>query len=103
MAAGKAIVSTASAYASELLAGGRGRLVPPGPRPESSPKPSSELLIDAEMRAAMGRLAYEHSRGMVWWEVGPQIPARLRSRGPHGLREAPSDRLVTIWRQVTCA
>jgi glycosyltransferase involved in cell wall biosynthesis len=69
MGAGKAIVSTASACASELLADGRGTLVSPS-SPEAFAKAITELLIDAEMRATMGRLAYDHSRGMVWWEVG---------------------------------
>ena len=69
MAAGKAVVSTPFAYASELLAEGRGRLVS-GRSPEAFAESLVELLSDHELRAAMGRRAYEHTRGMVWWEVG---------------------------------
>jgi glycosyltransferase involved in cell wall biosynthesis len=71
MAAGRAIVSTPYAHASELLGNGRGRLV----APESSSalaEAITELLLDAELRTSIGRRAYEHSRPMVWWEVGGQ-------------------------------
>ena len=69
MGAGKAIVSTPYAYATELLAEGRGRLVAPR-SPAALAEAFVELLSDDEMRTAMGRRAYEHTRGMVWWEVG---------------------------------
>ena len=71
MAAGKAIVSTPYAYAVEMLSPDRGRLVPAG-SPEALAREFIELLGDPELRAAMGRRAYERSRGMVWWEVGSQ-------------------------------
>jgi len=69
MGAGRAIVSTPSVYATELLADGRGMLI----EPDSSPalaRAVTELLLDNGMRTEMGALAYAHSRGMVWWEVG---------------------------------
>jgi glycosyltransferase involved in cell wall biosynthesis len=69
MAAGKPIVSTPYAYAIEMLSPDRGRLVPPGSSGELA-RTFIELLLDPELRASMGRLAYEHSRGMVWWEIG---------------------------------
>ena len=69
MGAGKAVVSTPFAYASELLAEGRGRLVAPR-SPEALAEAFVELLSDNDLRAAMGRRAYEHTRNMVWWEVG---------------------------------
>ncbi len=71
MAAGKPIVSTPYAYATEMLSGDRGRLVPPGST-EALSDAFIELLRDPDLRAAMGRRAYEHSRSMVWWEVGSQ-------------------------------
>jgi glycosyltransferase involved in cell wall biosynthesis len=71
MGAGKAIVSTPSAYASEVLAGGRGKLIDPA-SPVALAETITELLTDTELRASIGRRAYEHSRGMVWWEVGRQ-------------------------------
>jgi glycosyltransferase involved in cell wall biosynthesis len=69
MGAGRAIVSTPYAYAAELLAGGRGILVPPG-SPARFAAALNEVLADDGQRAALGRRAYEHSRGMVWPEVG---------------------------------
>ena len=71
MAAGKPIVSTPYAYALEMLSPDRGRIVPPG-SPEDLASSFIELLGDPELRASMGRRAYEHSRGMVWWEIGSQ-------------------------------
>jgi glycosyltransferase involved in cell wall biosynthesis len=70
MAAGKAIVSTPYAYAAELLADGRGKLV--SRTPEALAAAFVELLTDHELRSAMGRRAYEHTRKMVWWEVGAE-------------------------------
>lgn len=71
MGAGLAIVSTPYAYAAERLADGRGVLVPPG-----SPGHLADALIDVlgddAQRSAIGRRAYEHSRGMVWPEVGAE-------------------------------
>jgi glycosyltransferase involved in cell wall biosynthesis len=69
MAAGKPIVSTPYAYAVEMLTADRGRIVQPG-SPDAFAAQFIELLGDPELRASMGRKAYEHSRGMVWWEVG---------------------------------
>lgn len=71
MGAGKAIVSTPYAYARELLANGRGRLVPVG-SPTALAQSLVELLQNADLRNALGRRAYDHSRGMVWPEVGEQ-------------------------------
>jgi glycosyltransferase involved in cell wall biosynthesis len=71
MGAGKAIVSTPYAYAAEMLAGECGRLVEPGSSTALS-EAFIELLLNPDLRASMGRRAYEHSRGMVWWEVGSQ-------------------------------
>jgi glycosyltransferase involved in cell wall biosynthesis len=68
MAAGKPIVSTPYVYAAELLADGRGRLV--ANSPDAFAEAFVELLGDNDLRSAMGRKAYEHTRGMVWWEVG---------------------------------
>ena len=69
MGAGKAIVSTPYAYAAELLAEGRGILVPP----RSSTALAAAfiaLLRDANRRAELGARAYSHSRAMIWPEVG---------------------------------
>lgn len=97
MAAGKAIVSTPFAYASELLADGRGRLVA-SRSPEAFAESFVELLNDNEMRNAMGIRAYDHTRKMVWWEVGAEYrrifdraavaPASAPYRPTHNLAAA---------------
>jgi len=69
MGAGRAIISTPYAYARELLADGRGILVAPG-SPADLAGALSQVLDDHELRAALGRRAYEHSRRMVWSAVG---------------------------------
>ncbi len=71
MAAGKPIVSTAYAYAKEMLSPDRGRLVAVD-SPDELGREFIELLGDPELRAAIGLSAYERSRSMVWWEVGSQ-------------------------------
>jgi glycosyltransferase involved in cell wall biosynthesis len=71
MGAGKAIVSTPYAYARELLAHGRGRLVPAG-NAAALAGTLIDLLRDPELRGSLGRRAYEYSRGMVWSEVGAE-------------------------------
>jgi glycosyltransferase involved in cell wall biosynthesis len=80
MGAGRAIVSTAYAYAAELLADGRGVLVP-DPSPEAFAAALNEVLGDDARRAALGRAAYDHSRRMVWSEVGAQYRALFQRVG----------------------
>jgi glycosyltransferase involved in cell wall biosynthesis len=69
MGAGRAIVSTPYLYAAELLADGRGVLVAPN-APSELARALGSLLGDDVQRAALGRRAYEHSRGMVWPQAG---------------------------------
>jgi glycosyltransferase involved in cell wall biosynthesis len=71
MAAGRPVVSTPYAYASEMLADGRGVLVTPD-APVELAAAITGLLLDAEARDSMGRRAHERSRPMVWWQVGHQ-------------------------------
>lgn len=78
MGAGRAIVSTPYAYATELLADGRGILVARG-SPAALANALSEILGDDDRRAAIGRRAYDHSRGMVWSAVSAEY-GRLFSR-----------------------
>ena len=71
MGAGRAIVSTPYAYATELLADGRGVLVPPA-SPVALSAALKELLADPALRAAIGSRAYAHSRRMIWSAVGAE-------------------------------
>jgi len=71
LGAGKAVVSTPYWYAQEMLAEGRGRLVPF----RDSDALASEVvwLLDNETeRHAMRKRAYQFCRGMVWSEVARQ-------------------------------
>ena len=71
MAAGRAVVSAPFVSAEELLADGRGLIVPPA-SPAAIAEAISHLLADADERSAMGRRAHEHSRPMTWWNVAAQ-------------------------------
>jgi glycosyltransferase involved in cell wall biosynthesis len=85
MAAGKASVSTPYLYASEILAEGRGRLVPE----RTSDAMSSaliELLQDHDLRRSMARRSYDHGRGMIWSRVGvayERLFSALRATSHH--------------------
>jgi glycosyltransferase involved in cell wall biosynthesis len=71
MGAGRAVVSTPYAYASELLADGRGVLVPPASAVGLA-SALNEVLGDPVLRTAIGKRAYAHTRAMVWSAVGAQ-------------------------------
>jgi glycosyltransferase involved in cell wall biosynthesis len=68
MGTGKAIVSTPYWHAEELLAEGRGCLVPPRD-PRALAREIISLLDDEVKRTAMRKRAYNHCRGMVWSAV----------------------------------
>jgi glycosyltransferase involved in cell wall biosynthesis len=78
MGAGRAVVSTPFAYAAELLADGRGTLVPHG-SPRDLAAGVNALLGDPDLRAATGRRAHEYSRSMVWSAVGAEYRRVLAS------------------------
>jgi glycosyltransferase involved in cell wall biosynthesis len=96
MGAGKAIVSTPYAYALEQLANGRGRLYPVG-----SVAALSGTLIDLmrgpELRASLGRRAYEYSRRMVWPAVAVDY-SRVFARAARSARPlvAPVQALTAV-------
>jgi glycosyltransferase involved in cell wall biosynthesis len=69
MGAGRAVISTPYAYAREMLADGRGVLVPPG-SPAALGAALNDVLGDPDLRAAIGSRAYAFSRRMVWSAVG---------------------------------
>ncbi len=74
MGAGRAVVSTPYAYATELLADGRGVLVE-GVSSGALADGLNSVLGDDIMRAAIGRRAYAHSRRMLWPAVGAAYAA----------------------------
>ncbi len=110
---GKAVVSTPYRYAEEMLAGGRGRLVP-FRDPEALAAAILDLLDHEKDRHAMRKLAYTSCRNMVWREVArsylelfaevreerERIPrAVFRARTAEEFpREAPQPRLDHILR-----
>ncbi len=68
---GKALVSTPYAYAEELLADGRGRLVPFGDSRALGAE-IGDFLTDTAARDAARRRAYAYGRRMTWQTVGQQ-------------------------------
>lgn len=62
---GKAVVSTPYRYANELLADGRGVLVP-WRDPQAIAREIAALLADDAKRVALGKRAALHGRNMVW-------------------------------------
>ncbi len=66
---GKALVSTPYAYAQELLADGRGRLVPFGDSAAMGHE-IGRFLTDDIARDEARRLAWQHGRNMIWPVVG---------------------------------
>ena len=68
MGAGKAIVSTPFAHASELLASGRGVLAKPDPAALAAA--FIALLGEPAKRATIGGRAHAYSRAMLWPGIG---------------------------------
>ncbi len=68
LGSGKAVVSTPYRYAEEMLADGRGRLVP-FQDPKALAEQVNDLLSHGVERHAMRKRAYNFCRQMVWKEV----------------------------------
>jgi hypothetical protein len=84
MGAGKAVVSTPYWHAEELLADGRGRLVPPRDSGALA-RAINELLDDEVALGALRKRAYTWCRSMVWSAVARSyldLFDEVRSRAP---------------------
>jgi hypothetical protein len=97
---GKAVVSTPYWHAKELLADGRGILVPFGDA-DAIGKEISGLLVDDARRHAMRKRAYAASRSMIWSEVARTYLRTFESvlqhpitspTDPSGRRSSTTDR-----------
>lgn len=95
MGAGRAVVSTPYTYAAELLADGRGMLIPPG-SPDALATALKDILDDRELRAGLGRRAHAYSRSMVWSAVGNKYRAVFERVRATGAASRPSASLVVV-------
>jgi glycosyltransferase involved in cell wall biosynthesis len=89
---GKAIVSTPYWHAEELLADGRGLIVPFAD-PEALAKEICGLLRDERRRLAMCRDAYKIGRGMIWARSAEHYMESFQ-RARLGRRDQPSKPLA---------
>jgi glycosyltransferase involved in cell wall biosynthesis len=90
LGAGKAIISTPYWHAQELLADGRGIMVP-FDDPASIAEATIRLLDNDAERHAMRKRAYLHSRGTTWQRTAQAYMASFqRARAERILRPRPS-------------
>jgi glycosyltransferase involved in cell wall biosynthesis len=93
---GKAVISTPYSYARELLAGGRGILVPWKDAAAIS-REVLGLLGDTEKRLALCRRAYEQGRTMLWPVVAREyVKSFARARVDHARRQRTAFRAKTL-------
>jgi len=96
LGAGKAVISTPYAYARELLAEGRGILVP-WKDPSAIATEIVGLLDDPEKRNELRRKAADHGRAMLWPSVAhAYLRTFERARKEHGQRARTAFRAHTL-------
>ena len=96
LGAGKAVISTPYAYAKELLADGRGILVP-WRDPSAIAAEIVGLLDEPEKRMNLRRRAAEHGRAMLWPAVGQSYLRTFeRARKEHAHRARSAFRARTL-------
>jgi glycosyltransferase involved in cell wall biosynthesis len=93
LAMGRAVISTPTRYAGELLAEGRGRLVPPAD-PAALADEVIGLLADERRTMMMRRRAYSYGRMMSWPVVGGLYVRLFEELA--GLRAVGADRTRPI-------
>jgi len=93
LGAGKAVISTPYDYAQELLAEGRGRLVPIGD-PAALSETVCDLMSNSAERTAMRQRAYDHGRGMIWSVVSKQYLQSYSHACEHYKIGFPQDSLL---------
>jgi glycosyltransferase involved in cell wall biosynthesis len=92
LGAGKAVISTPYLYARELLAEGRGILVPERD-PDAITRAVAGLLGDEDRRLAMRQRAADYGRTMTWPVVAASyLESFTRARLEHAARVAPRTR-----------
>ncbi|HEX3108116.1 MAG TPA: glycosyltransferase family 4 protein, partial [Thermoanaerobaculia bacterium] len=96
LGAGKAVISTPYVYARELLAGGRGILVP-WKDPDAIATEIIGLLDNPERRIEMSHRAAEYGRAMLWPAVAESYMRTFeRARDEHGHRARTAFRAHTL-------
>jgi len=94
--AGKSVISTPYTYARELLADGRGILVPYRD-PVAIAREVIGLMGDEEGRQAMCARALEHGAGMAWPAVASRyVDTFTQARAEHGSRRSTAFRAQTL-------
>lgn len=95
VALGNAVVSTPYWYAEEMLADGRGKLVP-FEDPDATGKAIIDLLANEGKRQTMRRSAYQFGRDMIWHSVA----AKYQEKYNEAIKKYKKDVKVSSGKQV---
>ena len=99
LGAGKAVVSTPYWHAQEMLADGRGRIVPFGDS-EALAREINDLLANETERHAIRKRAYKYCRQMVWQQVAKRyLDLFVRAKRGRLRRPKPTFRAKTMGRR----
>ncbi|HZC30795.1 MAG TPA: glycosyltransferase, partial [Gaiellaceae bacterium] len=90
LGAGKAIVSTPYLHASEVLADGRGLLVP-FREPHAIASAVSDILQNPLLKRSLEHRAYAYGRATTWPAIGAEVLSLMRLVGSHGEEFTPRE------------